>query len=366
VPNDPQGHIDWTTWRFDYSVPDSDGLALLNGWYQNHHIFVKLSMPVIRVKYDKDGGPGDLRREQGAIEGGVGGAAVGWLFGGPLGALAVGAVGAGAGHEVIGGTGAGPYADRISWNLDPGGSHGLQRIAGRGNNEFILLCEHVWGGIRWLEIGVYCRIGAYHIYQAWLLSEQGELLPRVFSKGLTINMDHTHHPYWRFHFGVDGRSHNRLWLVTVTDRWGYYPHECNIVRDPVWADRHLVRNEHTGRGVWIIGGPHDGQPDAFSRLDLALRRYRPEQDVGWPFGKDGLQFGYGEAAADDDIVVWYVAHMRHHAAQGGDTFHDCGPKLVAAFDVPVKLTRKLDEGDAERSTRIQKSKLVGKLDRGKR
>src|SRR5260370_40963005 len=110
MPDSQSGAIDWTWggWQFDYSVSDSEGLALLNGRYRGMHVIGKFSMPVIRVKYLRDGGLADFLRALGL--------------------------------------GAGPYADRISWKL--GGNHGLQRISNR-NNEYVGLTYDRIDGIKW-------------------------------------------------------------------------------------------------------------------------------------------------------------------------------------------------------------------------
>ncbi len=85
MPNSRTGHINWDGWRFDYAVSDSEGLSLLNGSFREMGVIGKFSLPVIRVKYRRDGGWLDWRR--------------------------------------VLGLGAGPYADQIKWKL--GGSHGL-------------------------------------------------------------------------------------------------------------------------------------------------------------------------------------------------------------------------------------------------
>lgn len=293
VPNTRDGHINWDPWTFDYSVSDSEGLSLLNGRFRGLGVFGKFSLPVMRVKYRHDGGWHDWKR--------------------------------------VFGLGAGPYADQIRWNL--GGSHGLQRIANR-NNEYVGLLSYMVGQTRWLEISVYARIGAYHIAQQWHLSETGTILPRVWSKGLTINMDHTHHPYWRLDFDIDGTDHNRVYIHDERG-WFQYLREANDIKHP---DRHtawFVRNERTGRGAWIL--PHaldhehpqgDGNPDGFSGIDMGVRLYHPNEERNpWPFGVNGLGFLNNEAVADADIVFWYIAHMFHRAAEGGDHWHSCGPTI---------------------------------------
>ena len=49
------GHLQWEKWCFDYLVSHTEGLALLNGYHDGRKVFKKLSLPVIRVKYVKDG-----------------------------------------------------------------------------------------------------------------------------------------------------------------------------------------------------------------------------------------------------------------------------------------------------------------------
>ncbi len=351
MPDSQSGHVNWGNghWDFDYSVSDSEGLSLLNGSFRGFRIIGKFSMPVIRVKYQTDGGWHDWRRP------------FGW--------------------------GAGPYADQLRWKL--GGTHGLQRISNRGN-EYVAIYEFLVNGVRWLEMAIYARIGAYHIYQTWYLSEEGALQPHVWSKGLTINMDHDHHPYWRLDFDIDGPDHNRVWRFDADRGWRFYPreandakettitlpnppHQCDKIRERVADLRDqiqgatgsllhglagkltqalnelarcegrvatqtnwYVRNERTFNGAWVVPG-EDGAPDGFSGIDMAVRLYRPDQDVGWPFGVNGIGFSKGEPVDDNDIVFWYVAHMHHHAAEGGDAWHGAGPTIWVNVPPPPPL-----------------------------
>ncbi|MBA2526127.1 MAG: hypothetical protein H0V18_10145 [Pyrinomonadaceae bacterium] len=130
----------------DYDVSGFEGLSLLNGTYRGRTAIGKFSMPAIRVKYLVDGGFLDWRR--------------------PL------------------RKGAGPYADRLRWKL--GGLYGLQRISNR-NNQYVGFNSYINGGMQWMELSIYGRIGAYHISQQWHLSEDGWLAARVWSKGRNIS-----------------------------------------------------------------------------------------------------------------------------------------------------------------------------------
>lgn len=338
MPNDRTGHKTWGPWSFDYAVSDSEGLTLLNGSFKGRSVFGKFSMPVIRVKYLKDGGPGGSSRgTTGTIGGAVLGGVTGFFEGGLLGAVAGAAAGGAAGHALAG-DGAGPFADQISWNL--GGDHGLQKIANR-NNEYVGLNEFTTQGQRWLEICIYARIGAYHLAQQWYFSDTGFICPRIFSKGLHINMDHTHHPYWRLDFDIDGPDHNRVYMKD-NKGWWTYPKEANDVKERIFVTsifpwkvdvstnrRWFVHNEQTGRGAWITPGAGDGVADGWSRIDMAVRRYnQPEETNPWPFGTGGLGFLNGEDVSDGDVVLWYVAHLFHRAAEGADHWHGAGPDIL--------------------------------------
>jgi hypothetical protein len=48
------GVVEWGEWFFNYAVIDTEGLCLIDGHFKGQHIFTKLSLPVIRVKYLED------------------------------------------------------------------------------------------------------------------------------------------------------------------------------------------------------------------------------------------------------------------------------------------------------------------------
>ncbi|MEZ4679481.1 MAG: hypothetical protein R2932_35215 [Caldilineaceae bacterium] len=143
------GVVDWNGWAFSYEVSGSyDGLSLLDVYYNNVSVLHKLSMPVMRVFYD---------------------------FG-------------------I----CGPYADRL-------GPEYLAPIAW-ADNALVVQREFTLDGRTWLELGIRAIIGNYDIYQSYYLSTDGILDSHIFSRGLQCNADHTHYPYWRFDFEVDGTN----------------------------------------------------------------------------------------------------------------------------------------------------------------
>ena len=152
-------------WSLDWEVKDDTGLALRNVVFDHEKVLAKASMPVVRVKYDKERhwwNPFSL----------------------------------GGSREATGRCG--PFQDRLSWtNIIPIVDCGDQKVC-------VQTYQH--NGVKWLELGVYARIGEYHIYQVWYLSQDGEIHPIAHSRGLSCNTNHVHHPYWRLDFDIDGNG----------------------------------------------------------------------------------------------------------------------------------------------------------------
>ena len=111
------------------------------------------------------------------------------------------------------------------------------------------------GGVKWLEVGVYARIGEYHLYHAWYLNEEGEIRPVLQSRGLSCKTDHQHHPYWRLDFGIAGDDRDQVFEYTdgtTNEGWGpgwhKYTNEVNAVKDPPKHRRWFVRDSQTSHG----------------------------------------------------------------------------------------------------------------------
>lgn len=301
------GHWVWHEWIFDYQVLGTEGLSLLNGYFKGRRAFAKMSLPVIRVKYTSDES---------------------WPF------------------DPFLDTGCGPYNDQITWDpVDFGedlnffsGPHHLVEIS-NCNDRYICIKEIDFNGERALEVGVYARIGAYHIYQAWYLLRSGALYPRVWSKGLSCNLDHWHHPYWRFDFNLDGPGNHRVncfqgvnFAGFVTLEGKFYAHQFS---------HYLVENLSTTSQVTIQPPPLDDDagivgPDWFSDLDVYVRKFRPEEDRSWPHAPDhDIGFPVHENPDGQNVVFWSVCHLFHRADEGEDHWHSVGPSLH--FHTPREL-----------------------------
>jgi hypothetical protein len=294
-------HMDWGQWSFDWEVRESTGLALRDVTYAGEQILAKASMPVVRVKYVKE--------------------RVWWnpftWFGSR----------ADSGR-------CGPFQDRLRWQ-------DLVPITNCGDGK---LCveNSTLNGVKWLELGIYARIGEYHIYQAWHLSEDGEVRPVVQSRGLSCNTDHVHHPYWRFDFDINGNGMDQVFVHDdggPDEGWGpgwkKYRNERNDNKSPATRRAWLVRDQLTGHGVWVLPGDGyaplegDGERDRFADHDVAIRRANPDEDIPWLFGARG-QLGNDEdnqSVQEQDVVFWYVAHLPHMAALGPTKWLALGPTL---------------------------------------
>jgi hypothetical protein len=325
------GHLKWGDWFLDYGVFGQEGLCLVGGYFRGQRMFNKLSLPVIRVKYTVD----EFAK----------------------------------GLSAITGDGCGPYNDQITWDtedfgedLNPiaGPHHLVEVVCPRGDR--YLCTENVdIGGVPHLRISVYARIGAYHIAQTWTLNNDGWVMPRVSSKGLSCNLDHWHHPYWRFDFALGAPEVHRVAVhrknghkladiqnegMIVNDWFGRdieyritstQPPDIGTIRTPAEA---VIQPPVLIQAEGIVG------PTPFSPLDGYVRKYRPEEDRNWPHKpEDEISFGLHELCVDADIVFWSISHLSHHADEGKDHWHTVGPNLhfqpMVVANVPPETLRKV-------------------------
>jgi len=308
------GFVKWGDWALGYGVFGTEGLSLVDGYFKGQPVFNKLSLPVIRVKYVIDES----------------------LLG----------------LTAVAGTGCGPYNDQITWdtedfgeNLNPiSGPHHLVKVQCPGGDRYLCTEEIDVGGVPHLRLGVYARIGAYHIAQTWTLGNDGSIRPRVSSKGLSCDVDHWHHPYWRFDFALGMPEMQR---VSVHQSTGAKIADITMERRVVDADfgrdiQYRITSTHPpevgfierpAMATIIPPMPNDVLgivgPTPFAPLDGYVRKYRASEDASWPHKpEDDISFGPHDPVNDEDIVFWQVCHLEHHASEGKDHWHTVGPDIV--------------------------------------
>jgi Cu2+-containing amine oxidase len=196
-----------------------------------------------------------------------------------------------------------------------------------------------WQGIPRLTLESFYRIGNYRLIQKWIFAQNGWIYPRLLSSGLQYPADHRHHVYWRFDFDIDGSTNDLvLEYNSNTPNLGYGPgwHKKTVEimrrKNPSFSRSWAIADKQSWRGYHIIPGANDGTVDSFSNQDLWIMRYRYNEDKhgnqGSAYGDDLIGYINGEAIDGQDVVLWYCAHLNHHAAEGGDEWHWAGPYLA--------------------------------------
>jgi hypothetical protein len=282
--NQTAGTVDWHGWTLNYEVSGSyDGLSLLDVSYNDLRVLHKLSMPVMRVFYD---------------------------FGA-----------------------CGPYADRL------GGEY-LAPVSW-ADNALVVRREFTLDGRTWLELGIRAIIGNYDIYQSYYLSADGMLDSHIFSKGLQCNVDHTHYPYWRFDFEIDGPA-NQIRRETAAG-WQAYTNEFDVAANAAHNDNWQVWNPSSGAAVMVQPGFTNfilPDPTEAGGLNSAFntifgRAYRASEDIGWFYGALAeVPYNNGESIDNQDLVLWYKGHLAHTALSGPDLWHSTGVRLTVAGGTP--------------------------------
>lgn len=273
------GAVDWNGWTFTYEVSGSyDGLSLHDVTYNGMSVLHKLNFPVMRVFYD---------------------------FGV-----------------------CGPYADRL-------GEAYLSPVSW-ADNALVVRREFTLNGRQWMELGIRAIIGNYDIYQSYYISPDGILDSHIFSRGLQCNTNHTHYPYWRFDFDVDG-SNNQIERETAT---GIIPYttEFDVSANAALNHNWRVSNPQTGASVTLQPGFTSFElPDQTTEpgglnygFNLVFgRRYKAEEDIGWFYGAlSEVPYNNGESIDNTDLVLWYKAYMGHLASEGSDLWHSTGVRLT--------------------------------------
>ncbi len=273
--------VDWSGWSFNYSTNNNlSGLVLTDVYYNDKKILGKASMPVMRVEYENDI--------------------------------------------------CGPYADILSPGAlrNPGG--GSQTPACENQ----AVCRRIFtqNGENFLEVGANWQIGEYQIYQTYYFSENGYIDSRVYSRGLQCQIQHSHHGQWMFDLDIDGASDDQI-AKHAND---IQVAEFNDLKanTSYWT----VQDKNTGSKVQITPSDNDGEPDNFSKWDLAGRAFVASEVGAWRHGargEIGNLFNTPTQSVDGaDVVLWYVSHLPHSPQEGASFWHSSGPRLTVLDDTP--------------------------------
>jgi hypothetical protein len=298
MPN--AGNMTWGDWTFRWEVGDAnkEGLVIKDARWKGTTVLYKGSLPVIRVKYR--GNAGSL------------------------------------------GAGCGPYRDRIHWG-------NIKLTAGQTTP----VTARVFAGGQQLELAVFAEIGGYDIYQAWYFHTAGFIQPTLYSSGWSCpwdsqsELDHKHHPYWRLDFDVEGTA-NQVWSIrrksngtVLTTKHSNEANNWKLADD---ADLSWTINKPNSSKHILIRYPTNERHDPagspwfnFSSKDMAVRRYRGSEDVGWQFDWDE-HLGYLRPATENvdgqDIVFWAVGHLTHLWSRSDEDrphWHSTGPIIIARW-----------------------------------
>lgn len=279
------GSISWPSrdpvWTFSYYLGDyaqPEGLVLRHVRYRGKLVLWKASLPSLRVQYDRDL--------------------------------------------------CGPYKDPLTaGNARPW-----------SNGRLVWVYEYSAGGQRYLALETYHTIGSYRLRQRYAFSLSGQIQPSLFSAGLQCELDHSHHAYWRFDFDIDGASADSVYEHRPTrpdigygPGWIKYWRETSAIKGAAANTLWAVMDRRSQSGYFVRPGPHDGQPDAFSRRDAWFMRYRGSEDRQGNQGNawdDELNAYLNSEDIDfTDVVLWYCGHLFHAHHDGGDEWHAVGPVL---------------------------------------
>jgi Cu2+-containing amine oxidase len=281
------GFVTWPNpgtalWQFGYTLadaPDAEGIAISNAYFRGRKVLYKGSLPSLRVQYNNT---------------------------------------------------CGPYKDPLNYN-NAHAISGAHRVK----------VYTVWsGGLSGVAVESFHTIGAYKLTQRWTFWADGRITPRLYSAGLQCNIDHRHHPYWRFDFDIEGAPNDTVFEYNTTTPdlgWGPGWHvkhtEITRVKNPPTQRSWAVMDVSTMRGYHVIPGSNDGKADAFAPRDLFVMRYHLAEDKHGQQGSatdDGLApYINGEVVERADVVIWYCAHLGHHAeVEHADEYHACGPTLI--------------------------------------
>jgi hypothetical protein len=270
-------------WTFDWRLadsPDQEGVVIRSARFRGRQVFYKASLPSLRVDYSGK---------------------------------------------------CGPFKDPLNYN----NAQATSRCPGSR----VCTYSYVSGGFRGLAVESYHRISAYRLTHRWVFWDDGMVMSRLYSAGLYCPNDHRHHAYWRFDFDIEGSANDLAFeynSYAPDTGWGagWHPktYERTRLKNPSSSRRWAIMDKGSQHGYFIIPGGNDGVADSFAPNDIWFLRYHGSEDRNGNQGSaasDGLDAYINSESTDgQDVVLWYCAHLSHHADSGGDDWHSAGPDLV--------------------------------------
>ena len=156
-------------------------------------------------------------------------------------------------------------------------------------------------------------VGPYRYTQLWRFHEDGRMGPWLTIYGNGLHDGHTYHPHWRFDFDIDGSQHDTVqrredggWTDILSEGW--FP-----ASDRNDSAEWRQIDESSKASVSIR--PHHREDAEL----YALRYHDGEWPPFIPHGGPGGQtfpaaFVGEEAIEDEDVTLWYVAHVHYDHA----------------------------------------------------
>lgn len=220
----------------------------------------------------------------------------------------------------------GPYVDRI----------GGTSYTNEGPTEF------TQNGVRWLQIGLTDRIGAYVITQMFYLSENGDFDAHIFSKGLQCNIRHDHIPFWRLDFDLAGQGNDVIRRATnngMVNMNQEFSMSATAAVNHGWE----VQDTATGDVVTIqfddgnFGLPGEVIPETnYLTNNVFGRQYRSSEQT-WQGGATYGLFGdNGETISN--VVLWYSGYLPHSPEEGPSLWHSTGIRMKVNPAAPQQAT----------------------------
>lgn len=203
--------------------------------------------------------------------------------------------------------------------------------------------------VKGLEVVLVSEMHAswYRYVSEWRLHADGTIQPRFGFAAVAsscVCTAHHHHAFWRFDFDLNTPGNNLIREFNdpplVGSKWHTKRYEVQRARNPGRKRKWRIQNSATGEAYDVIPGHDDGvaatSPDwPFPQGDVWFTRYRGSEidtgviATGPPYEANIGTFVNGDPIENQDVVVWYGAHVTHDitAEPPGSHGHIAGPDL---------------------------------------